>query len=602
MQSDAVDSKSLVCTLIQRASLTPDQLAYVFLGDGEHESGRQTYSQLDAAARRIASALQGACAARARVLLLYSDGLDFLAAFFGCLYAGAIPVPTYPPLRGKRLSVCADIARRSGASAVLTTSEQAGPLRKALSKDALLAELPLFTTDDCDPGPAGLAIYPCTPQDLAFIQFTSGTTGSPKGVMVTHGNLVNNEHAVERSFEHDANTVFVGWLPLFHDMGLIGNVLQPMHLGIPAVLMPPAAFLQRPVRWLQAISKYKATTSGAPNFAYELCAARVTEAQKAGLDLRSWSVAFNGAEPLRLDTLQRFTQAFAPCGFKHEAHYPCYGMAEATLFVAGGKRGSHHVLTVDRAALERHRIQLVSRGASESKDLVASGMPCVGNEVRIVDAQTHEELPCDRVGEIWLHGPSVTAGYWGETALSLEAFGARLCDSADERRWLRTGDLGFIHAGQLYVTGRQHDMIMVRGRNLYPQDIELTAELCHPHVAKGRTAAFAIQVGDDDELVVLCEVDFAARSVAQPKLLAELIRSAIIEQHALAPQDVCVLRPSTLPVTSSGKMRRSASRELYQSQRLSVFPDSVPRAASACEDSLDDARGSGVHGSLSCDI
>jgi acyl-CoA synthetase (AMP-forming)/AMP-acid ligase II len=523
------------------------------------------------------------------VLLLYSDGLDFLAAFFGCLYAGVIPVPTYPPLRGKRLAACANIARKSGSTAVLTTNDQAGPLRKALSKDALLAELPFFTTDDCDQGKGPLAVYPCTPQDLAFIQYTSGTTGHPKGVMVTHGNLVNNEHAVERSFEHDAGTVFVGWLPLFHDMGLIGNVLQPMHLGIPAILMPPAAFLQRPVRWLNAISKYKATTSGAPNFAYELCATRVTAAQKAGLDLRSWSVAFNGAEPLRPDTLQRFTQAFAACGFKHDAHYPCYGMAEATLFVAGGKRGSHHVLSVDRAALERDRVELVSRGASESKDLVACGMPCVGNEVRIVDAQTHEALACDRVGEIWLHGPSVTAGYWGETDLSLATFGARIRHSADERSWLRTGDLGFIHAGQLYVTGRRHDMIVVRGRNLYPQDIELTAERCHPHVAKGRTAAFASREGDDEQLIVLCEVEFAARSVAQPKHLAELIRSAILEEHAIAPQDVCVLRPSTLPVTSSGKMRRSSSRELYRTQQLSVFPDSGPGAPRARADILDDA-------------
>jgi acyl-CoA synthetase (AMP-forming)/AMP-acid ligase II len=578
MQSDAVDPKSLVGILMQRAQHTPDKLAYLYLGDGEHESGRQTYSQLDASARRIASALQRSCAARARALLLYSDGLDFLAAFFGCLYAGVIPVPTYPPLRGKRLSVCANIARKSGSSAVLTTHDQAGPLRKALSKDALLCELPFLTTDDCDQAEGPLALYPCMPQDLAFIQYTSGTTGHPKGVMVTHGNLVNNEHAVERSFEHDANTVFVGWLPLFHDMGLIGNVLQPMHLGIPAILMPPAAFLQRPVRWLNAISKYKATTSGAPNFAYELCATRVTAAQKAGLDLRSWSVAFNGAEPLRPDTLQRFTQAFAACGFKHDAHYPCYGMAEATLFVAGGKRGSHSVLSVDRVALERDRVELVSSGASESKDLVACGMPCVGNEARIVDVHTHEELACDRVGEIWLHGPSVTAGYWGETDLSLETFGARIRHSADERSWLRTGDLGFIHAGQLYVTGRRHDMIVVRGRTLYPQDIELTAERCHAHVAKGRTAAFAIREGDDEQLIVLCEVEFAARSVAQPKHLAELIQSAIIEQHAIAPEDVCVLRPSTLPVTSSGKMRRSSSRELYRTQQLSVFPCSVPGA------------------------
>jgi acyl-CoA synthetase (AMP-forming)/AMP-acid ligase II len=579
MQSDAVDPQSLVGILLRRAQHTPDKLAYVYLGDGEHESGRQTYAQLDAAARRIASVLQRSCAARARALLLYSDGLDFLAAFFGCLYAGVIPVPTYPPLRGKRLSVCANIARKSGASAVLTTNDQAGPLRKALSKDALLGLLPFFTTDACDPAEGALAVYPCMPKDLAFIQYTSGTTGHPKGVMVTHGNLVNNEHAVERSFEHDATTVFVGWLPLFHDMGLIGNVLQPMHLGIPAILMPPAAFLQRPVRWLNAISKYKATTSGAPNFAYELCATRVTAAQKAGLDLRSWSVAFNGAEPLRPDTLQRFTQAFAACGFKHDAHYPCYGMAEATLFVAGGKRGSHSVLSVDRAALERHRVELVSSGARESKDLVACGMPCVGNEVRIVDVQTHEELACDRVGEIWLHGPSVTAGYWGETELSLETFGARIRHSADQRSWLRTGDLGFIHAGQLYVTGRRHDLIVVRGRNLYPQDIELTAERCHPHVAKGRTAAFAIREGDDEQLIVLCEVEFAARSVAQPRHLAALVQSAIIEQHAIAPEDVCVLRPSTLPVTSSGKMRRSSSRELYRTQQLSVFPGSVPGAS-----------------------
>ena len=589
MQSNTVAFRSLVDTLIARATETPHNSAYVFLGDGERESGRKTYSQLDASARNIAAALRGTLAAGDRVLLLYTDGLDFLLAFFGCLYAGIIPVPTYPPLRGKRLSVCANIAHKSGARAVLSTTEQAGPLRKALTNDALLSRLPLLTTDDCAEAVVTFVVPAYSAQDAAFIQFTSGTTGHPKGVIVTHGNLVNNEQAVERAFEHDANTVLVGWLPLFHDMGLIGNVLQPLYLGRPAILMPPAAFLQRPVRWLNAISKYRATTSGAPNFAYELCAARVTAAQKAELDLSSWLVAFNGAEPLRVETLQRFTQAFAVSGFDHRAHYPCYGMAEATLFVAGGKRGSQHVLAVNSAALEKHQVEVAEAGRKGSKQLVACGSPCLGNELRIVDPETCAELGSDQVGEIWLHGPSVTAGYWGEHDRTTETFRARLQPAPSDRDWLRTGDLGFVHAGQLYVTGRLPDLIVLRGRNLYPHDIELTAECSHPHVAKGRVAAFGLHEGATESLVVLAEVDFAARAIAQPSVLVEAIRMAITEQHEIEPSDVCVLRPSTLAVTSSGKLRRRSNRELYRTAQLNLLSRSMFANSLAGSDPLEHA-------------
>jgi acyl-CoA synthetase (AMP-forming)/AMP-acid ligase II len=571
-------SRTFVQTLIERAERTPERLAYVFLGDGEHESGRQTYAELDSAARRIAGLLRRRFVARERALLLYSDGLDFIQAFFGCLYAGIIPVPTYPPLRGKRLSVCSHIARTSTASLVLTTCDQVAALRKALSQDSLLARLPLLTTDIHEAAPIDQVWRAPTDREIAFIQFTSGSTGHPKGVMVTHGSLANNEQVIARAFEHDLNSVFVGWLPLFHDMGLIGNVLQPMHMGIPGVLMPPAAFLQKPVRWLEAISKYGGTSSGAPNFAYDLCVARVTEAQKTGLDLSSWTVAFNGAEPLLPETLKRFTDAFAACGFSQRAHYPCYGMAEATLLVAGGKVGAQRTLSVSASELEQHRVRIAEPSDVRAKELVSCGHAWLGNELKIVDPTTCLEVESDGVGEIWLSGPSVTAGYWGEPELTEAAYAARLRGDPTDRAWLRTGDLGFMHGGELYFTGRSQDLLAIDGRYLYPNDLELTAEYSSEHVARGRVAAFALP---GDRVVIAAEVSFSARAVANPERVATAIRDAITERHNVAPADVCVLRPSTLPLTSSGKVRRRACRALYRAHGLERFERAALRGSAA---------------------
>lgn len=571
-------SRTFVQTLIERAERTPQRLAYVFLGDGERETGRRTYAELDSSARSIAGLLRQRFAARERVLLLYSDGLDFIQAFFGCLYAGIIPVPTYPPLRGKRLSVCSHIARTSTACAVLTTRDQVAALHKALSQDRLLAQLPLVTTDDHDAADNDEIWHALSARELAFIQFTSGSTGHPKGVMVTHGSLANNEQIIARAFEHDSSSVFVGWLPLFHDMGLIGNVLQPMHMGIPGILMPPAAFLQKPVRWLEAISTYRGTSSGAPNFAYDLCVARVTEAQKSGLDLSAWSVAFNGAEPLQPDTLERFSRAFAACGFDQRAHYPCYGMAEATLIVAGGERGRQHTLAVSALELEQHRVRIAEPSDTRAKQLVSCGHTWLGNELKIVDPITCREVDCDGVGEIWLSGPSVTAGYWGEPQLTHNTYRARLYGDSAARVWLRTGDLGFVHDGELYFTGRLQDLMTIGGRHLYPNDLELTAERCSPHVARGRVAAFTFS---GDYLVIAAEVSFTARAVANPERLALTIREAISERHRVEPADVCVLRPSTLPLTSSGKVQRRACREFYRARTLERFERATQRGGSA---------------------
>lgn len=554
---------SLSHALQLRAEAEPDKPAYVFLGDGERESGRQTYGQLDASARRIGSFVRHTYGEGARVLLLFSDGLEFVQAFFGCLYAGVVPVPAYPPFRSKRLKICAEIARKSGATGVLTTYAQADAVRRALSRDPLLDALPLAMTDTCPTAGANFMPKACTEHDLAFIQFTSGSTGDPKGVVVAHGSLLNNERAIAQAFRNDSRTISVGWLPLFHDMGLIGNVLQPIFLGTPAYLMPPAAFLQKPARWLEAISRYRATSSGAPNFAYELCIARVTESQKAGLDLRSWSVAFNGAEPMRAETLERFSEAFAPCGFAHRAHYPCYGMAESTLFVAGGAHGTQTVIAVDVAALERDRIQLQTDPQRPTKRMVACGTPRLGNEICIADPDTHAVLDADHVGEIWLRGPSVASGYCGEPPEVQRVFRAGPNKSVGD--WFRTGDLGCIHSDQLYVTGRLNDLIKLHGRSIYPQDIELTCERSHPDVASGRVAAFTIREGT---LVVLVEIDFRARSRANPEEIIASVRDATREQHGLTPHEICVLGPSALPLTSSGKVRRRHCRELYLGQQL----------------------------------
>lgn len=563
----------LVELLATRSSANAEDTAYVFLRDGENESARLTFAELDTRARAIAAHLQNSGMAGERALLLYPPGLDYLEAFFGCLYAGVVAVPAYPPARRQwqRLqSVIAD----SRPSAVLTITELALRYADDMTELSKRYGAKPIVTDTLAADEAEHWRKPVlTPDSLAFLQYTSGSTGDPKGVMVSHGNLLANQQAIRHGFGHNRQTIVVGWLPLYHDMGLIGNILQPLYLGSTAVLMPPMAFLEKPVRWLQAISAYRASTSGGPNFAYDLCARKVTEEQKRHLDLSCWSLAFNGSEPVYARSLQRFTDAFAECGFRADSFYPCYGLAEATLFVSGEKL-PNTTAVLELSSLEGSTAEPGAR--HQPLTSVACGMPFWGHEVRIVDPVSLQPSAPGTEGEIWVSGPSVAQGYWQRPQESERIFRAQL-DAG--KSYLRTGDLGVIDDSGFYITGRLKDLIIVRGRNYYPQDIERTLTDVAGTVLTGSCAAFSVQRDDEEQVVVVAEISRnAMRGNDYGALTAELTR-ALAEALDITVAHFVFVSPGAVPKTSSGKIRRSACKQLYLEGKLKVQFDSGAAAS-----------------------
>ncbi|HXU43886.1 MAG TPA: fatty acyl-AMP ligase, partial [Thermoanaerobaculia bacterium] len=579
--------KNLVDLLRARSLERPAEPSYLFLADGETEAEALRFADLDARARAIAAELAALGAAGERVLLLFPPGLDFVAAFFGCLYAGATAVPAYPPRPNRPQPRLRSIARDASPKVALANAALVAAREGLAAQVPELAGVAWLAADAVDPSAAGDWRPPeLSPESLAFLQYTSGSTATPKGVMVSHGGLMANEELIRRAFGQSAESVIVGWLPLYHDMGLIGNVLQPLYAGGRCILMSPLAFLQRPARWLEAISRYRATTSGGPNFAYELCLKKASDERIAGLDLSSWTVAFNGAEPVRADTLDRFAARFAPCGFRREALFPCYGLAEATLFVTGGSPGAGPVVG-SFAAGEIEQGRALEGG---DRRLVSSGRAGAAHEVAIVDPETRERLDPGRIGEIWVAGPSVAAGYWNRQEATAESFAARTADGAGP--FLRTGDLGFLRSGplgaELFVTGRIKDLIIVRGRNHYPQDLELTAERSHPALRPGCGAAFSVErpaawaSGEIEErLVIVHELERGRQ--AEAEAAQEAIRSAIAEEHEVRVEDVVLIRVGTLPKTSSGKIQRRACRQLYLDGGLDVVLSSSPGGRAEAE-------------------
>ncbi|MFP2926241.1 fatty acyl-AMP ligase, partial [Pyxidicoccus sp. 3LG] len=422
---------------------------------------------------------------------------------------------------------------------------------------------------------------------MAFLQYTSGSTGSPRGVVLTHANLLHNSHAIQRCFEHDSNSVGVIWLPPYHDMGLIGGILQPLHVGFPVVLMSPLDFLARPMRWLQAVSRYRATTSGGPNFAYELCVRKATPELVSQLDLSSWSLAFNGAEPLHPATLQRFRETFAPCGFRPEAVYPCYGLAEATLIASGGRKAALPLQhSVRKDALEANEAVPVSSTDAGALTLVGCGTRLPDQELLIVEPQGRLPLPEGRVGEVWLRGPSIARGYWNRPEETEATFHARRADDPAAGPYLRTGDLGFLRDGELFITGRLKDLIIVRGRNHYPHDLERTAVACHAALRPGCSAAFGVEATGGEQLVLVQEVD--TRKAFDAAALTEAIREAVAAEHGVVLHAVVLIEPGSLPKTSSGKVQRRATRAAWLEGQLQVVSSDVrpPEAGSDAEPSL----------------
>ncbi len=558
---------TLVALLRQRAWTHSDETAYTYLREGDGAEQTLSYGELETRARAIAARLQAWDMAGQRAVLLYQPGLEFIAAFFGCLYAGVIAAPVYAPRRNGSLERVHSVTRDSAARVMLTTSQVLANFdaRRLLPPSGRAPHWLATDTVESDEGVAWVDSH-AEGDDLAFLQYTSGSTAAPKGVMLSHINLLHNLRLIHARFGCSEESRGVIWLPPYHDMGLIGGVLVPLYGGFPVVLMSPVTALQRPLRWLQAISKYRATISGGPNFAYELCLNKIKPEQREGLDLSSWQVAFNGAEPLRGETLERFAATFAPCGFRTQAWYPCYGLAEATLFVTGAALSvPPQVRNFDAANLEVGLAVEVEAPTSPVRRLVGSGRPSASEAVVIVDAATHTALPPGAVGEIWVAGPSVARGYWQRHEESKESFGARV--RGEEGSYMRTGDLGFMHEGELYVTGRSKELIIIRGHNHYPQDIELTAARSHSALADGRGAAFAVDGDGEEQLVLVHEVDRHAAEESYHEIIAA-VRGAISQEHQLQTRDIVLVKRGVIPVTSSGKVQRNACRARWLAREL----------------------------------
>ncbi|MCC6606150.1 MAG: LLM class flavin-dependent oxidoreductase [Anaerolineae bacterium] len=569
-----VNTPTFVELLQEKARTKVHENLYTFLVTGEDEEERLTYAQLDLKARAVAAQLQQIVDPGARALLLYPPGLDYIVAFLGCLYAGVIAVPVYPPdptALQRTLPRLHAIALDAKPQVALTTSPILMMAEMMLSQTPGFPAIEWLATDTILTNETTWQEPNLNPDTVAFLQYTSGSTGTPKGVMLTHRNLLHNSALIYDFFGHSPQSQGVIWLPPYHDMGLIGGILQPLYGGFPVTLMSPLDFLQRPFRWLQAVSKYKATTSGGPNFAYELCIRKITPEQRATLDLSQWQVAFNGAEPIRPETMDRFAAVFESCGFRREAFYPCYGLAEATLIVSGGDYKRVPVVSAyQQDAMAQNKVLKATYNDPKATILVSCGQSTPDQQLAIVRPTSLTPCAPGEIGEVWVSGPSVSPGYWQRTEETDQVCRAMLLGRGP---FLRTGDLGFLQEGELYITGRLKDLIIIRGQNYYPQDIELTVEQCHPALRPGCGAAFSVAVDSEEKLVVVQELD--TRQPVDSTAVINSIRQAVSSQHGLQLHTVALIKARTIPKTSSGKIQRYACRHAYLAEELELIEQSI---------------------------
>lgn len=571
-------SDNLMDLLRARAKETPEAPAFTFLDKGEEPTESLGFAALDSRARAIAAALQAADAEGQRVLLFYPTGVEFLAAFLGCLYAGAVAVPTSPPLPGhpptRLLSVHAD------SRPVIALCNAS--VREFL--EAIVGASPFYTpclaTDEID-GHLGRAWSPpaVDGNTLALLQYTSGSTSTPKGVMVSHGNLMTNTRVIQTAFEQPPGAVIVSWLPLFHDMGLIGTALDALTLGSHCVLMDPQSFIMKPVRWLRAISDYHAHTSGGPDFGYQLCTRKIKDSQLEGIDLSGWKVAFNGSERVRPQTVQDFARRFASVGVNPHTLYPCYGLAESTLFATGGDQSAAPLVgSMDAEALEASLGKPAGDDTGRHVELVSSGRPWCDHQLLIVNPETAHPLADGQVGEIWFAGASVAKGYFNRPAETLETFDAHT--DSGEGPYLRTGDLGFVQEEELFITGRLKDLIIVAGHNHYPEDIEQTIEACHPAIRPGGVAAFSLEEDGVERLGVVAELSPKAMRTPSGDLPPEMetqaaivsaATEAIAARHSLKLGEILLVPSGSVPKTTSGKVQRRRCKEAYMGGRIDTL-------------------------------
>jgi acyl-CoA synthetase (AMP-forming)/AMP-acid ligase II/acyl carrier protein len=544
-----------------------ERKAITFLAEEGDSCDSWTYAELDQHARALAVALSELATVGERALLLCPQGLPFIQAILGCFYAGVVAVPAYPPGNARQTHRIDTIWRDAEAVLIITTASVKARIEKWMAEEGRFPAFQYLCVEDIDLSLAGRWEMPALESDsLAFLQYTSGSTSEPKGVMVSHGNLMANLSMIQQQFDMGENDIVGGWLPMFHDMGLVGNLLTSLYVGIQAVLMSPVAFVRKPVRWLELITQYQATIVGAPNFGYGLCVDRISEEQRGNLDLSSLRLAYCGSEPIDYRVLDKFAEFFRPAGFNPQSFFPCYGMAEATLMATGS---GLHYFPLDADALSKGFASPFSEENSASRLFVGCGYSVAGQQTQVVDPETRYALADGQIGEVWLNGPHIAQGYWRKPELTEVAFKAALADG-DATPYLRTGDLAFMREGQLVITGRIKEVIILRGRNYYPQDIERCVTESHPALQPQAAAAFSVDINGEEMIVAVQEVRRTAMRDLPAEAITSAARLAVFEQQELALHALVLLKPATLLKTSSGKIRRSACRAAYLDGSLDV--------------------------------
>jgi acyl-CoA synthetase (AMP-forming)/AMP-acid ligase II/acyl carrier protein len=567
-----VPGNDMVGIFEKNCSLHPEKVIYYFLEDGINEADRITFSEMNTRVKAVAAALQSKLSKGDRALMLFPSGIEFIVSLFGCFYSGIIGVPAYPPRKNRLFERFEAIVKDCTPSIILTTSKIRDDIRKNFAAEECLQNLDILVYEDIviEMSTRWQPIY-ISPDDLALLQYTSGSTGTPNGVMVSHFNIIQNSEYIRQAFGHVENTLGVNWLPGFHDMGLIGALMQPPYMGVTNAIIPPNSFLLRPMNWLAAISKYRATTAGGPNFALDFCVERLKPEELEGVDLSSVRPFFCGAEPIRRETFERFTKAFEPYRFNPSQLYPCYGLAESVLIVTGGALDDEPVYcTVDAREIEKGRVLIVPENHPHARTFVSCGYPWQGTQVCIVDPSSCSLNPILLVGEIWVSGPSIAQGYWNKPGETEKTFRAYLADTA-EGPFLRTGDLGFIHEGHLYISGRIKDLIIIRGLNHYPQDIEHSAGLAHEAIQPGAVAAFSVDEAGEERLGIVCEIRRTHLRDLDADAVFTAIRQAVAENHQLQVHAIALIRTGTLPKTSSGKIQRLAAKKEFLHLELELL-------------------------------
>jgi acyl-CoA synthetase (AMP-forming)/AMP-acid ligase II/acyl carrier protein len=570
MEGTVLPAGTMVERLLQHEKNQPDKVVYILLEDGLTEKESITYASLVRKAKAIATVLMEKGSKGDRVLLLFPTGIAFITAFFACHFAGMIAVPAYPPKRNKSNERFRSIVQDSSPAFLISTAGIHAELLEYHSTEGYPEGMQMLVYEELDESLAGKWSDPgISAGDIALLQYTSGSTGTPNGVMVSHANIIHNSECIKQSFGFDENSVGVNWLPNFHDMGLIGCLIQAAYLGASNVIIPPLSFLKNPSNWFRAMSRYGATTGGGPNFAFDYSIEKVPDEDIPQFDLGGLRTLYCGAEPIRRETLQEFAAKFKPSGFRPAQFYPCYGMAESVLIVTGGNYLAAPLYTeVDARTLEENRVLSVTSGR-ESRVLTACGYPWLGMRVAIVDPVTRIPSAAGMLGEVWVSGPSVAQGYWNKPQETEETFSACIAGTHDGP-WLRTGDLGFISHGQLFISGRRKDLIIIRGANYFPNDIEHCAEGCHPAIRKNASAAFSIDSGEGEKLVLVMETERAFMNTDKHDEVFEAARQAIFSEYGIQPHALSLIRTGSILKTSSGKIQRFAVKRAWQENELKM--------------------------------